>query len=159
MPMNLRRFLPALAALLAAFALPAFARDPGMERLERSLKLNPIQQQQFDIALQATQRAMLSIGMGALQLKTQLGMELLKDRPDAKALAQAQDELVEMSRPLVRTARDEWLRFYSLLDDEQVGTARAYLEERMRKLDQLAEHIIGELTGPASRRRGEALQQ
>jgi hypothetical protein len=154
MPMTLRRFVMAVIAFLAVFvASPAFAADPGIQALERSLKLNPIQQQQFDVALQATQRAMLAIGLGALQLKTRLGMELLKDRPDAQALAQAQDELVETSRPLVRNARDEWLRFYSMLDDEQVGTARGYMEERLRKLDQLAEKIIRELAGSYAKRR------
>ena len=156
-----RRFLLAVLALLAALATPAFARDAEVERLQRSLRLNPIQQQQFDVALQATQRAMLAIGMGALQFKTKLGMELLKDRPDPKALALAQDELVEMSRPHVRAARDEWLRFYSLLDDEQVRMARGYLEERLRKLDQLAEHIIGKLGAefPPQRPRREPLEK
>ena len=154
-----RRFLLAVFALLAALTTPALARDAEVERLQRSLRLNPIQQQQFDVALQATQRAMLAIGMGALQFKTRLGLELLKDRPDAKALALAQDELVEMSKPHVRAARDEWLRFYSLLDDEQVGTARAYMEERLHKLDQLADHLIRSLTGSSPRRRGEPLQE
>ena len=159
MPMTFRRFVMAVAAFLASLASPAFAADPGIQALERSLKLNPVQQQQFDVALQATQRAMLAIGLGALQLKTRLGMELLKDRPDAQALAQAQDELVETSRPLVRNARDEWMRFYSMLDDDQVGAARGYMEERLRKLDQLAEKIIRELTGSGTRKRGEALQE
>ncbi len=142
--MSFRRFLLTLLALVG-FSTAALASDPGFDRLERSLRLNPIQQQQFDVAVQATQRAMLGIGLGALQFKSRLGMELLKDRPDPKALSMAQDELVEMSRPHVRAARDEWLRFYSLLDDDQVRTARAFLEERLRKLDQLAEHIIGKL--------------
>lgn len=152
-----------LLATLAAFGLsmPALAGDPGFDRLERSLRLNPIQQQQFDAAVRATQRAMLGIGMGALQFKTRLGMELLKDRPDPRALAQAQDELVEMSRPQLRAARDEWLRFYSLLDDDQVGMARAYLEERLRKLDELVEHLIGKIAAESQPRRSrpEPLQE
>jgi hypothetical protein len=154
------RFL--LAALAAfALALPAVASDGGFDRLERSLRLNPYQQQQFDLAVRATQRAMFSIGMGALQFKTRLGMELLKDRPDPRALELAQDELLEMSRPHVRAAREEWLRFYSMLDEDQVGTARNYLEERLRKLDQLAEHLIGKLAAelPRPRRRAEPLQE
>lgn len=151
------RRLAALAMGLLAFAAGA-AADPGFERLERSLRLDPAQQQQFDVAMQATQRALLAIGMGALQLKARLGMELLKDRPDAQALAQAQEELVALSKPHVRTARDEWLRFYSMLDDEQVGAARGYLEERLRKLDELAEHIVRELSGAAKRSR-ERLQE
>lgn len=133
-------------AVVASAALPAVAMDPGFDRLERSLRLNPIQQQQFDVAVRATHRAMITIGMGALQFKGRLGMELLKDRPDPKALELAQDELVDLARPQVRAAKDEWLRFYSLLDDEQLGAARGYLEERLRKLDELAEHLIRRLT-------------
>ena len=157
--MAARRFFVAVLALLAVLASPAYAADAELERLQRSLKLNPTQQRQFDVALQATQRAMLAIGMGALQFKARLGMELLKDRPDLNALAAAQDELLEISRPQVRAARDEWLRFYSLLDEEQVGAARGYMEERLRKLDQLAEHLIRNLTGSIGRREREPLAQ
>jgi len=153
-----RSFLIAFLALVAAFAAPAFARDADVERMQRSLKLNPIQQQQFDVAMAATQRAMLAIGMGALQFKSRLGMELLKDRPDMNSLATAQDELVEMSKPHVRAAKDEWLRFYAMLDDEQVGAARSYMDERLRKLDQLAEHLMRNFLGPAPSKRREPLQ-
>ena len=154
-----RSLFIAIVAFLAALAAPAFARDADVERMQRSLKLNPIQQQQFDVALAATQRAMLAIGMGALQFKSRLGLELLKDRPDMNALATAQDELVEMSKPHVRAAKDEWLRFYSLLDDEQVGAARSYMDEKLRKLDQLAEHVIRGLSGSHARPRREPLQE
>ena len=155
----LKRFFIAVLVLVAALDAPAFARDDDVERLQRSLKLNPIQQQQFDVAMAATQRALLAIGMGAIQLKSRLGMELLKDRPDMDALALAQDQLVEMSKPHVRTAKDEWLRFYSMLDDEQLGSARAYMEERLAKIDQLAEHVIRSLSGSSSKGRREPLQQ
>ena len=146
-----RSYLIAVLALVAAFAAPAFARDADVERMQRSLKLNPIQQQQFDVAMAATQRAMLAIGMGALQFKSRLGMELLKERPDMSSLATAQDELVEMSKPHVRAAKDEWLRFYAMLDDEQVGAARGYMDEKLRKLDRLAEHLIREFSGSSTR--------
>ena len=154
-----RSLLIAVVALLAALAAPAFARDADLERMQRSLKLNPIQQQQFDVAMAATQRAMLAIGMGALQFKSRLGMELLKDRPDMNSLSLAQDELVEMSKPHIRAAKDEWVRFYSMLDDEQVGAARAYMDERLRKLDQLAEHLLRNFAGESRPRRREPLQE
>ena len=137
-----RFFAVVLTLFAAALAAPAAANDASLERLERALKLNPLQKYQFDVALQATQRAMFAIGMGALQFKTRLATELLKDRPDSKALAQAQDELVDMSRPHVRAARDEWMRFYAMLDEEQVGAAREFMDEKLRKLDQLAEHLL-----------------
>ena len=157
--MAIRRLLVVLLAFGAALALPVFARDAGVERLERSLKLDPLQQHQFDVALQATQRAMITIGLGALQFKTRLGMELLKDRPDPKALTQLQDEVVELARPQVRAARDEWMRFYAMLDGEQSAAAQAFMEEKLRKLDQVAEALIRELTASAPKRKREPLQE
>jgi hypothetical protein len=147
--MDLRRLRVIAFGLVAACCATvamAYERERSFDRLEQSLRLNPIQQQQFDIAVKATQRALLSIGLGALQMKTALGRELLKDRPDPRALELAQDELVEMSRPHVRAAKDEWLRFYSLLDDEQVGIARALVEEKLRQMERLAEHLSRYLT-------------
>ena len=137
--MNLRILL--LGLVMALLALPAAAHDRDFDRLEQRLRLNPIQQEQFEIAVRATKRALLTIGLGALQMKTAFARELLKDRPDPRALELAQDELVEMSRPLIRNARDEWLRLYAMMDDDQVAIARAMIEERMKKVERLAEHL------------------
>lgn len=138
--MAIRRFLLLLVALLVA--LPAAAQERlGFEGLERSLRLNPYQKQQFDAAVAATQRAMVAIGLGALQAKSRLAQELLKDRPDPKALLMAQDELVEFSKPHVLAAREEWLRLYAMLDEEQVRIARAFVEEKLRLLERLGEHL------------------
>ena len=138
--MAIRRFLLLLVALLVA--LPAAAQERlGFEGLERSLRLNPYQKQQFDAAVAATQRAMVAIGLGALQAKSRLAQELLKDRPDPKALLMAQDELVEFSKPHVKAAREEWMRFYAMLDEEQVRIARNFVEEKLRLLERLGEHL------------------
>ncbi len=136
----LRRLLLVLA--LALLALPAAAQTNfGFEGLERSLRLNPWQKQQFDAAVNATQKAMLAIGLGALQAKSRLAQELLKDRPDPNALMMAQEELVEFSKPHIRKARDEWLLFYSMLDDEQLGIARAFVDEKLRLLEKVGEEL------------------
>jgi hypothetical protein len=138
--MTIRRLLLLLAVLLAA--LPAGAQGRlGFEGLERALRLAPHQKQQFDVAVTATQRAMVAIGLGAIQAKSRLAQELLKDRPDAKALLLAQDELVEFSKPHVQAAREEWVRFYAMLDEEQVKIARAFVEEKLRLLERLGEHL------------------
>lgn len=138
--MAIRRFLLLLAAFLVA--LPAAAQGRlGFEGLERSLRLTPYQRQQFDAAVTATQRAMVAVGLGALQAKARLAQELLKDRPDPKALLLAQEELVEFSKPHVKAAREEWTRFYATLDEEQVRTARAFVEEKLRLLERLGEHL------------------
>lgn len=113
----------------------------GFEGLERSLRLNPYQQQQFDAAVTATQRAMVAIGLGALQAKSRLAQELLKDRPDPQALRLAQDELVDFAKPHVRAAHDEWRRLYALMDDDQVRIARAFVEEKLRKLEEVGAYL------------------
>lgn len=138
--MAIRRLLPLIVVFLVA--LPAAAQGRfGFEGLERSLRLSPHQKQQFDVAVTATQRAMVAIGLGALQAKSRLAQELLKDRPDPNALLLAQEELVEFSKPHVNAAREEWMRFYAMLDEEQVRTARNFVEEKLRLLERLGEHL------------------
>jgi hypothetical protein len=138
--MAIRRFLLLLFAFLVALPVAAQGRL-GFEGLERSLRLNPYQKQQFDVAARATQRAMVAIGLGAIQAKSRLAQELLKDRPDPNALLMAQEELVEFSKPHVNAARDEWMRLYAMLDEEQVRIARNFVEEKLRLLERLAEHL------------------
>ncbi len=77
---------------------------------------------------------MLAVGLVAVQLKDKLGQELLKPRPDFKALMEAQQALIEQTRPLFREAREEWTRLYALLDDEQVAIARSFVDEHIGRL-------------------------
>lgn len=139
--MILRRCSFALLALL--LALPAAAQSISFDSLERSLKLNAYQKQRFDAAVDATHRAMFAIGMGALQAKARVGSELLKDRPDPNAFLMAQDELVEFSRPHVRNARDAWLGFYAVLDEEQLRVARYFVDEKLQLIEKLGAHLGG----------------
>jgi hypothetical protein len=131
--------------LVFAFLAPvgAAAQPPGFgfEELERSLRLTPYQREQFDAATRATQRAMIAIGLGMIQVKSRLAQELLKDRPDPDALMMAQQELVDFSRPHVRNAREEWMRLYAMLDEDQVRFARGFVEEKLRLLEKVAEQL------------------
>lgn len=142
----LRRFLIAVFCCLLA-ALPAMAQPSlpdlslGFDRLERSLRLTPWQKEQFDAAVNATQKAALAIGLAAVQAKGRLAQELLKDRPDPDALFHAQDEFIEFSRPYVRRAREAWRSFYATLDEDQVRTARAFVEEKLRLIEKMGEHL------------------
>ncbi len=137
----MRRFFYALLffALLApgwvAAQLPGF----GFEGVETSLRMTPYQKQQFDVAVTATQRAMIAIGLGAIQAKSRIAQELLKDKPDPDAFFMAQDEMVEFSKGHVRGARDEWLRLYTMLDEDQVRVAREFVEEKLRLIEQVGE--------------------
>lgn len=126
-----------VCALVASMPGAYASALPGFDELERSLHLDPAQHAQFDTAVSATQRALLSVAFGALQLKDRVAAELAKPKPDLAQLARAQDEIVAQSRPLFREARHEWERLYAMLDAEQVRTTKAYVEARLARLQDL----------------------
>ena len=135
-------FVVVAFALLAPFGAAAQQlRLPAFDELERSLRLTPYQKEQFEVASAATQRAMISIALGVVQVKSRLTQELLKDRPDPDAVMQAQQEMIDFAKPHVRAAREEWMRLYATLDDEQVRIARTFVEEKLRLLEKVAEHL------------------
>jgi hypothetical protein len=131
------RPLLAAALLFLASALAHASLLPGAEELERSLKLNAAQKAQFDAAVAATQRALLSVAFGGLQLKARIAEQLASPQPDLNELARAQEEIIAQSRPLFGEARREWERLYAMLDPRQVRMARAYVEEKLAKLERL----------------------
>ncbi len=130
------------AALLVVFAgagaAAPFDRD-GLERLEKQLRMNPEQKAQFDVAVGASKRAMLSSAIPGMEFKARMQRELLKAKPDLGVIFEAQEALVDQNRPAFREARDEWLKLYALLDDEQVRIAKAYVERTMMGVEVLAE--------------------
>jgi hypothetical protein len=135
------------AACLALLALASHAAAlSGFGELEKSLRLNPVQRAQFDTAVAATQRALLSMGLGAMQLQGRIAEEFAKPRPDLDALARAQDDVIEQTRPLFRKARDEWARLYAMLDPDQVAATRAFVEEKLRRLERIGESLRGLLS-------------
>jgi hypothetical protein len=136
-----------LVSLLCALALPvqaqSFSLGPRYDDLEARLRLNPAQKQQFDVAKGATQRAILSIGLVALEIKARLATELAKERPDFESLARDPDALVAQVRPHFREARDEWARLYALMDDDQVAIARAYMDKQFAQLEKIGVDLLG----------------
>jgi hypothetical protein len=128
------------AAALAMMSLGAdAARLEGLQQLERQLRLNPEQKAQFDVAAAATQRALVSSALSGMEFKERLGRELMRPRPDLEVIFQAQEAMVEQNRPLFRSARDEWLRLYAMLDEEQVKIAKVYVERTLLGVESLAE--------------------
>ena len=133
--MSRARFRIVMTALLLAAACSASAFSmPRFDALEAKLKIRPEQKQQFDAAVGATQRAFLAVGLVAVQLKDKLGQELLKPSPDFRALMDAQEALIEQTRPLFREAREEWAKLYALLDPEQVAIAKSFVDEHIGRL-------------------------
>lgn len=142
------RLLQAFAlSIFCALALDAqaqaFGFGPRYDELEAKLRLNPAQKEQFDVARAATQRALLSIGLVALEIKGRLATELSKDRPDFESLARDPEALFAQVRPHFREARTEWSRLYAMMDPEQVAIAREYMDKQFARLEKIAVEILG----------------
>ena len=122
-----------LVALLLAFSFGAHAGplDRDFQKLERELRLNPMQKEQYDMAVAATQRAFLAVAMSGMQLQQRMEAEMKKPRPDLNLLYDIQDQVFEQNKPLFRDAREEWSRLFAMLDENQVRIARRYIEERL----------------------------
>ena len=124
-----------LALLLAvSFGSSAAVLQPRFDKLEANLKLRSEQKVQFDRAVAATQRALLSVALTAMELREKFEAELAKPRPDFWVFADNYDAVIERNRPLFKEAGDEWKKLYALLDDDQVEVAKRFLRENLNRL-------------------------
>lgn len=141
-----------LAAVLLALSCASAAAStqfplPQLDKLERALNLTPDQKAQYDVAVGATKRMMLGIALAGMQVKEKLQQEFAKPRPDFGALADLRDSVVEQSRPLRREARDEWLKLYAMLNDDQVATIKDFVEQKGDNLGLLHDFMTGLILG------------
>ena len=126
---------PFIAALLLAVSFgAAAAMQPRFDKLEASLKLRPEQKVQFDLAVAATQRALLAVALSAMEAKEKFEAELAKPRPDFWVFAGTYEATIERNRPLFKAAGDEWKKLYELLDEDQVDVAKRFLRENLNRL-------------------------
>jgi len=124
-----------LALLLLAASFGALAQSlPDFDQLEKRLHIRPDQKDQYDLAVGATKRALLAVGLAALQMKDALVQEPAKPSPDFRALARKQNALIDDQRPLFREAGEQWKRLYGILDPSQVETVREFLRENLGRL-------------------------
>jgi len=140
--------LLACVAMLVSLGAAATRLDERLERLERQLRLNPEQKEQFDVAVAATKRALFSSALTGMEFKERLQRELSRPRPDLGAIFEAQEMMVEQNKPLFRTARAEWVRLYEMLDEDQVKIARAFVEKTLISAEALTEafrRFLGQL--------------
>ena len=130
------RFLLLLAALLfsSSSALAYSIPVPDFSLLERELRIKPSQKAQFDIAVAASQRALMSVALAGLQVKERLSRELDKPLPDLNALYRLHEEAADLTLPNFREARDEWERLFATLDRRQVEAAKRFLREQLSQL-------------------------
>ena len=125
-----------VAVALLLFSMAAHAQMPDFSQLEQRLHIRPDQKEQYDRAVGATKRAMLAVGLAAIEMKNALAAELAKDWPDFHALQKKQEELVEQQKPLFQEAGREWQKLYKLMDPDQVAAAKAYLHDNLGRLFQ-----------------------
>ena len=126
----------ALGLLLALSSLGSVAGSlPGLGDLEARLQLTQPQKTQFDAAAAATQRALLSVGVAALQMQVRISAELRKDAPDVDAILREQERAGAQMRPAFDEARTEWTRLYGMLSREQAAMARKEIDQRLSALE------------------------
>ena len=123
-----------LLVVLLFLTLPARAftiEVPDFGRLEAELRLKPLQKAQAEIAVQASQRALMSVAIAGLQVKERLSSELAKPLPDLNVLYRLHADAYEMAAPNFREAREEWERFFRLLDKRQVEATKRFLRDNL----------------------------
>lgn len=134
MKTSIARAFAAIFLVLASFGAGAAPGLPGFDELERELNIRPEQKEQYDMAVAATKRALLAVGIAAIQVKQRLAEELMKPRPDLRSLANAHEEIVDQTRPLFKIAGEEWKKLYEILDDDQVAVAKSFLRKHLNRL-------------------------
>jgi hypothetical protein len=120
-----------LALSLAASATPAM---PRFDELKERLKIRPEQELQYDLAVGATKRALLAVGLSAMEMKQRLAEELMKANPDFSRLFDGADRLFDQHRPQFEEAAHEWKKLYALLDDRQVEVVKRFLLDNLGAL-------------------------
>ena len=126
-------FLILLAALFFfsasahAYSIPV----PDFGLLERQLRIRPSQKAQFDTAVAASQRALMSVAIAGLQVKERLARELDKPMPDVSALYRLHEEAADLTLPNFREAGREWDRLLGMLDRSQVDGLKRFLREQL----------------------------
>jgi len=123
-------FLTLLSMSAAAQVLPS----PRFDELERRLKIRPDQKEQFDMAVGATKRALLAVGLSVMDMKQRLAEEILKPNPDFGRFLDGADRAFDQHAPLFKEAGREWKQLYALLDEKQVEIVKRFLLDNLGML-------------------------
>jgi hypothetical protein len=148
--MKIPRLWAAIGAGLAIGTITAFAQTaphpgPGLGlatlvEIEGALNLSAAQKAQFDIATAATRDAFGAAHARHEHMKAVVDAEMAKARPDLAALANLQESEMEAGRAVHVATRGEWLKLYNMLDDTQAAVVKAFLQERLMRLDTIREN-------------------
>jgi hypothetical protein len=133
--MTLARAFAALVLLAVSMAASAQAiPSPRFDELERKLQIRPEQKEQFDVAVGATKRALLAVGLSVMDMKQRLAQELMKPNPDFGFVFDNADKVFEQNRPLFEEAGREWHKLYAQLDQKQVDVVKQFLLDNLGQL-------------------------
>ena len=124
-------FLALLIALFCAQATAFSIQVPDFNKLERQLRIRPSQKAQFDAAVEATRRALMSVAIAGMQVKERLSAEIAKPMPDLSAIYRLHEEAIELAAPNFRDASREWERLYTMLDGSQLEAAKKFLQKEL----------------------------
>jgi hypothetical protein len=123
-------FLLGLSLAATAQSIPS----PRFDELERRLQIRPEQKEQYEMAVGATKRALLAVGLTFMEMKQRLAEELMKPNPDFSVLFDGADRAFEQNRPLFEEAGREWRKLYALLDDKQVDVVKQFLLDNLGQI-------------------------
>ena len=126
-----------VALFLLGLSLAATAQtipSPRFDELERRLQIRPEQKDQYEMAVGATKRALLAVGLTFMEMKQRLAAELMKPSPDFSVLFDGADRAFEQQRPLLEEAGRDWKKLYALLDDKQVEVVKQFLLDSLGQI-------------------------
>jgi len=135
--MNVLRACLVALLLLVSIAAPAASSPiptPRFDELERKLQIRPEQKDQYDMAVGATKRALLAVGLTFMEMKQRLAQELMKPSPDFSVLFDGADRAFDQNRPRFEEAAREWTRLFALLDDRQVDVVKQFLLDNLGQI-------------------------
>ena len=126
-----------VALFLLGLSLAATAQtipSPRFDELERRLQIRPEQKDQYEMAVGATKRALLAVGLTFMEMKQRLAAELMKPSPDFSVLFDGADRAFDQNRPLFEEAAGEWKKLFALLDDKQVEVVKQFLLDNLGQI-------------------------
>jgi hypothetical protein len=105
-----------------------------MEMLKSKLNLNATQEAQFNVARDATKKAMETGRAARVNARAQAQTELAKADPDLANLLLQRESVKEANAGERKAALNEWAKFLGLLSTEQKSIVKGQLLNRMQRM-------------------------
>jgi Spy/CpxP family protein refolding chaperone len=112
-----------------------------IEQYKTQLALDSLQQEMWNNAVAATQRARQNGRALMQQVHDSMQAELAKPEPDIDVIAKLTDDAQAQGQALRKPARDAWLTLYRNLTPQQKTVVRDALVQRMQRHEQMWERM------------------